>query len=243
MTDTPSALTVARFLQENPAFFTEHAELFSALTVPHPNQSRAISLGERQIMTLRERLKELEQRLATLSYQAVTNQAVAEKLNRWCADLLAVSEASAMPDCIEAGLKKVFDIPQVSLRLWGMNVAGSESESETADAMAFAQSLEQPYCGPNKDFSVARWLPSAPASLAIVPIKQSAHSAHTTGTPTDTLGLLLLGSDDKERFTPDMGTTFLTTIGQLVSAALTRMPRGGASSADTADTQSTADTP
>ena len=241
MTDTPSALTVARFLQENPAFFTEHAELFSALTVPHPNQSRAISLGERQIMTLRERLKELEQRLATLSYQAVTNQAVADKLNRWCADLLAVSEPSAMPERIESGLKTVFDVPQVTLRLWGMNVAGNESE--IADAMAFAQSLEQPYCGPNKDFSVARWLPSAPASLAIVPIKQGTHRTHSAGKASDTLGLLLLGSDDKDRFTPDMGTTFLTTIGQLVSAALTRVPQMGANSAHAADTQNTADTP
>jgi len=229
MTDTPSPLTIARFLQDNPAFFSEHAELFSALTVPHPNQSRAISLGERQIMTLRERLKDLEQRLATLSYQAMSNQAVADKLNLWCANLLAVSEARALPDHIETGLKKIFDIPEVALRLWDV-AQNASAESADSDAMAFAQSLTAPYCGPNKDFGVARWLPSAPASLAIVPLK------HTTRHGADTLGLLLLGSNDKDRFTPDMGTTFLETIGQLVSAALTRVPRSvGGENADGAD--------
>jgi uncharacterized protein YigA (DUF484 family) len=234
MTDTPSALTVARFLQDNPAFFTEHAELFSALTVPHPNQSRAISLGERQIMTLRERLKDLEQRLATLSYQAVSNQALAQKLNLWCADLLAVSKPSALPDHIETGLKRIFDIPEVALRLWGFEDKPDLAEPSESDARAFAQGLTAPYCGPNKDFGVARWLPSAPASLAIVPLKH----AHDPG--ADPFGLLLLGSNDLERFSPDMGTAFLETIGELVSAALTRLPQSmgdeGADRADTADT-------
>jgi len=56
MTDSLTAQTVARFLQEHPEFFAQHAELFSTIEVPHPHQPRAISLGERQILTLRERL-------------------------------------------------------------------------------------------------------------------------------------------------------------------------------------------
>ncbi|MNL79079.1 hypothetical protein D3C87_2056090 [compost metagenome] len=37
------------------------------------------------------------------------------------------------------------------------------------------------------------------------------------------VGLLVLGSDDPERFTPEMGTAFLESIGQLASAALHRL--------------------
>ena len=50
--DTPnslSAVEVAQFLKANPDFFDAHADVFSKLMVPHPHQSRAISLGERQI--------------------------------------------------------------------------------------------------------------------------------------------------------------------------------------------------
>ena len=45
MTDSLTAQTVARFLQEHPEFFVQHAELFSTIEVPHPHQARAISLG------------------------------------------------------------------------------------------------------------------------------------------------------------------------------------------------------
>ena len=52
-----SAEDVAQFLTENREFFQDHADLFSNLHVPHPHESRAISLGERQIMILRARTR------------------------------------------------------------------------------------------------------------------------------------------------------------------------------------------
>lgn len=221
MTDTPSALTVARFLQENPSFFSEHAELFAALTVPHPNQARAISLGERQIMTLRERQKEMELRLATLSHQATFNQGVAEKITRWCADLLTVTEPTALPGQIISGLKQIFDVPEVALRMWGLANPDSALDTAVTDQdKTFAQGLAAPYCGPNQALAVARWLQIDAASLAIVPLTRSIDD----GEPT-VIGLLLLASDERDRFTPDMGTTFLETIGRLASAALSRLPR------------------
>ena len=48
-----------------------------------------------------------------------------------------------------------------------------------------------------------------------------------------TFGLLVLGSGDPQRFTVDMGTDFLVTIGQLASAALGRIPHiNGSDAAD-----------
>jgi uncharacterized protein len=216
MTEQLTALTVARFLQENPDFFTDHPELFSALTVPHPNQSRAISLGERQILTLRDRQKDLEQRLATLSHQASFNQGISDKLNRWCADLLACDDSQALADLITQGITETFDIPLVALRVWGVAVSSEAVQAGvTAELVAFAESLSTPYCGPNKDFSVAAWFDTQPASMAMMALKTPAGQ---------TLGLLALGSQDKDRFTADMGTTFLQTIAWLAGAALSRLP-------------------
>ena len=66
---------VAKFLQENPDFFVQYAELFSTLEVPHPHHARTISLGERQILTLRERLRDFEFRLAELVRNGALNEA------------------------------------------------------------------------------------------------------------------------------------------------------------------------
>ena len=78
MTDTAfTAQDIAAFLQEHPGFFIEHAEVFATLQVPHPHGSRAISLGERQIMTLRERNRELEWRMNELVRNASASESIA----------------------------------------------------------------------------------------------------------------------------------------------------------------------
>ncbi len=220
MTDAPSALTVARFLQDNPDFFSEHAELFAGLTVPHPNQPRAISLGERQIMTLRDRVKEFEQRLADLNRNANANQNIAEKLNAWCQSMLSEANNLHLPGRIIAGLAEHFGVKDVAMRLWGLDIPNEGvGEEVSAEVKSFASSLPNPYCGPNKQFEAAKWLLHAPASLSMIPLRDDAHSP--------AFGLLILGSGDPQRFSFDMSTDFLVTIGHLASAALGRIPHVG----------------
>ncbi len=59
-----SADDVVRFLRENPAFFDEHAELLSEITVPHPHGGRAIALSDRLMLGLRDKNKALEGKLS-----------------------------------------------------------------------------------------------------------------------------------------------------------------------------------
>ena len=49
-------------------------------------------------------------------------------------------------------------------------------------------------------------------SLAIVALRREA----------ETIGMLALGSEDPERFYPDMGTIYLVRIGELAAAAFVR---------------------
>src|SRR3546814_16288413 len=89
MTDTAfTAQDVADFLQNNPDFFDQHAEIFATLQVPHPHGARAISLSERQILTLRERNRELEWRLNELAHNADSNDAIAPRVSQRCCRLL-----------------------------------------------------------------------------------------------------------------------------------------------------------
>ncbi|CAB3666934.1 DUF484 family protein [Achromobacter piechaudii] len=218
MTDTAfTAHDIAAFLQDHPGFFDEHADVFATMQVPHPHGSRAISLGERQILTLRERNRELEWRLNELVRNATANESIGTHVAKWCSRLLSENDAQRVPGEIALGLAEQFDLNHVALRLWNLSELPPTGYGEpvSQDVRTFTDSLKTPYCGTDTDFEAAGWLDSKPKSLALVPLRLEADGA--------AVGLLVLGSDDPERFTPEMGTAFLESIGQLASAALHRL--------------------
>lgn len=213
-----SADDVAVFLQQNPGFFQTHADLFANLQVPHPHAAHAISLGERQILTLRAKAKELEWKLSSLVHNATGNERISRTLTDWCARMLAEDNATRLPAAIVEGLQSLFELPAVTLRLWGLPGLPEGTyvmPQPDADLLRYAESLHTPYCGPLQDQTPAEWLEEPPASLAIIALRPSRDDIP--------LGLLVIGSDEPGRFTSDMGTTFLETLAQLASAALSRL--------------------
>jgi uncharacterized protein YigA (DUF484 family) len=216
-TDSISAEDIALFLQENPDFLQEHADLFAGLRVPHPHEARAISLGERQILTLRTKAKDLEWKLSTLVQNAAANEKISKSLHAWCARMLAERDPALLPSHVVQSLGGLFELPGIALRLWDVPVLGDSDYTQGVDNLVkdFAGALGQPYCGPLRGQQVASWLETAPASLAIVALRPP-------GSQTP-FGLLVLGSDDAQRFGEDMGTAFLDTLGQLAGAALSRL--------------------
>lgn len=207
---------IAEFLQQNPRFFDTHAQIFANLSVPHPYEGRAISLGERQILTLRERTHVLERQLATLTHNAKDNQRIMAAVHEWSLQLLAEADASALPSHITRGLADRFNVPDSALRLWHTNESAlSWAQAVSDEVTIFAESLTKPYCGPNTGFEAAQWLATPPQSLALLPLRTPAQGR--------TFGLLVLGSDDPNRYTTDMATDFLQQIADLAGAALSRL--------------------
>lgn len=223
MTATPlSAQDVACFLRDNPEFFTDHAGLFADLKVPHPHQANAISLGERQILTLRARARELEWQLSGLIQNATGNERISKLLIDWCASLLSENDTQHLPNLIVQGLSRLFDLPDIALRLWDLPehaVHPDFTQDVSPDVQQDTEKRNHPYCGPANDHEAASWLDSKPESLALLPLE--------LGTPARKIGLLVLGSPDAKRFTEDMGTEFLQTIATLASAALSRVAGPG----------------
>lgn len=213
-----SAQDIARFLQDNPDFFTDHATVFADIKVPHPHQAHAISLGERQILTLRARARELEWQLSGLIQNATGNERISKLLIDWCADLLSENDADRLPELITHGLSRLFDLPDIALRVWNLSSVAEDSpysQGVSNDVRQDTESRSSPYCGPVNGHDAAQWLPDTVESLALLPLE--------IGTPAQSIGLLVLGSPDAERFTEDMGTEFLQTIATLASAALSRL--------------------
>ncbi len=212
---------IAHYLANNPAFFERHADLLSSVQLTSPHGQRAVSLQERQMEMLRERIKGLESRIMDMIRNSQENVAIADRLHRWTRTILLTPDPAALPRAMVESLKHQFLIPQASVRLWG--AAGSFAEETFAqpvsdDVKAFTSSLSLPYCGVNSGFEAASWLedPGTVASLAMIPLQ---HWAGGDGG----FGLLVLGSPDPTRYAAEMGTEFLMRIGEVASAALSRL--------------------
>jgi uncharacterized protein YigA (DUF484 family) len=209
---------IANYLANTPGFFERHAELLSSVQLTSPHGQRAVSLQERQMEMLRERIKGLEMKIVEMIRHSQENVAIADRLHRWTRALMLTADAPALPQALVGELKHEFLIPQAAVRLWGADAAFAGEPFVAAvsdDVKSFTESLSLPYCGVNAGFEAVAWLDDAATvmSVALIPLR------HGSGA----FGLLALGSPDPTRYAAEMGTEFLMRIGEVASAALSRL--------------------
>ena len=211
---------IANYLAQTPGFFERHAELLASIQLTSPHGQRAVSLQERQMEMLRERIKGLERKIVEMIRHGQENVVIADRLHRWMRAILLTAVPRTLPGELVSTLQHEFMIPQAALRLWALP-GGFEGEDfaqpVSDDARTFAASLTLPYCGLNAGFEAAGWL-DQPASMAMIPLRD-----HRSDGADGTFGLLVLGSPDPTRYAPDMGTEFLVRIGEIASAGLSRL--------------------
>jgi uncharacterized protein len=211
---------IANFLANTPGFFERHAELLGSVRLTSPHGLRAVSLQERQMEMLRDKIKGLEGKIIEMIRHGQENVAIADKLHRWTRALMLTTNAGDLPGVLVRELMHQFLIPQAGIRVWGGADAfeGLDfAKPVSADVKSLAGSLMLPYCGINSGFEAAQWLddPATAMSLAMIPLRHGA-------TP-DAFGMLVLASPDPTRYTADMGTEFLMRIGEIASAGLSRL--------------------
>ena len=217
---------VARYLQENPAFFENYADVLAQIQLPHPHGGNAIGLADRQVLNLREKHRALEAKLAELLQFGEENDAISEKMHRLGLALLAAPARDALRWSLSFNLREDFAIPHVALRLWGLGPreldAGAEEYGEVSeDLKNYAISLAQPHCGASTNAEIAGWFGEAAAqvrSVAYIPLRESVAG----GGSGACVGMLALGSEDIARFYAEMGTLYLGRLGELAGAGLTR---------------------
>ena len=214
---------IASFLVNNPDFFERYAGLLASVQLSSGHGGRAVSLQERQAELLRDKIKGLEQRVIEMMRHGQDNSAIAEKMQSWTRQLLLVAQPQDIPAAITAELQKQFLIPQAAIKVWGVDAAHTGQAFATGvsdEAMAFVSSLGRPYCGPNNGMEAVRWLADASCvqSMAVIALR--------AGAAPQAFGALVLASSDRERFQADMATDFLQRIGELASAALSRLRTG-----------------
>lgn len=211
---------IANYLAHTPGFFERHAELLATIQLTSPHGQRAVSLQERQMEMLREKIKGLELKIVEMIRHGQENMAIADKLHRWTRAVMLTADPTQVPVLMAEELKNQFLIPQAGIRVWGVKPEYADqpfAQGIKDDTKSFATSLTMPYCGVNSGFEPVGWLddPATVMSLALIPLRH--------GVSSPAFGMLVLGSPDPTRYSADMGTEFLMRVGELASAGLARL--------------------
>lgn len=225
---------IAAYLQHNPDFFERHQALLTRLRVPHARGGSTISLVERQIEVLREKHAGLESKLAELVSVARANDAIADKLHRFTRRLLRARSRAQAVTLIEASLREDFDAFHGVLVLIGeySDLAPQRFVRTVAPDDAGLKSFEtlfasgKPRCGQvrdtQRDFLFGQDANDI-GSVALVPLLPPANTAGPSGL-SGPLGVLALGSTDRDRFHPGMSTEFLGRMADLIADSLSLGP-------------------
>lgn len=99
---------IADYLKNNPGFFEQYADLMAQIFVPHPHGGRAVSLAERQMLTLRDKNRTTESKLAELIAFGEENDAISEKVHRLAVALVAAETFQAVIHLLNFHLRDDF---------------------------------------------------------------------------------------------------------------------------------------
>lgn len=175
---------------------------------------------------LRDKIRGLEGKIIEMIRFGNDNVGIADKLQRWTRALMLTPKAGDLPDVLVRELMHHYMIPQAGIRVWGAAPSFASlgfAQPVSEDVKTFAASLVVPYCGINSGFEAAQWLeePASAKSMALVPLRAELAAGSA-------FGMLVLASPDPTRYSAEMGTDFLERIGQIASAALSRvLPTNG----------------
>ncbi|MFP5384070.1 MAG: DUF484 family protein [Gammaproteobacteria bacterium] len=208
---------VARFLRDNPGFFTRHADLLVDLHIPHAS-GNAVSLVERQVAVLRERNIELRERLDSLLSVARDNDVLFGKTRTLVLALLEAQTIAALSQALLRSLVEDFGMAASSLLLLDARTDATSPGVQvlsTADAEARVGGLARTsrvVCGVLRGEENAFFFGAdadAVGSAAIIPLVLHG-----------TLGLLAIGARDPKHFQSGMDTLFVGYLGEVIARRL-----------------------
>ena len=220
--DTEFEHEMVRYLRDHPAFFEEHQDVLAGMILSHESGS-AVSLIERQVQILREQKNEQKRKLQSLISAAQNNEKLNNNVN---ALILALLDASSLNDVLsitEQRIRADFEADAIVIKLLA---SGDNVLKEHAELTAWQQpalvigekvmTAREPMCGSfNSEQMQALFDDADIQSAGIVPLVKNKNSKNC-------YGIIAIGSYDPQRFRADMGTLFLSLLGQVLTRILQR---------------------
>ncbi len=221
--ETPALTSeqVAKYLQQHPNFFIDRDDLLLKLTIPH-QRGDSVSLVERQVALLRERSLAYRRQLSRLTQNAKDNEKVFERMRLLMLSLLECKNLEHLVDVIHDSLHHEFGIEFHSLILCSSRPLNLPVRIEHTEVMnaALGKIITQTkaICG-QVSHSELEFLFANQAekigSVAIIPLNYALNEPQQ-------LGVLALGSSDRNHYQANMGNLFISNLGDVLSRILAR---------------------
>ena len=102
---------IANYLANTPGFFERHAELLGSVQLTSPHGQRAVSLQERQMEMLRDKIRGLEGKIIEMIRNGQDNVGIADKLHRWTRALMLNAHPGELPELLLRQLRNALRRP------------------------------------------------------------------------------------------------------------------------------------
>lgn len=209
---------IAEYLTRHPNFFNDFSTVLADLHIPHPHGTHAVSMSERQLIAMRDKVRMLENKLAELIQFGEENDGISEKLHALTLALLAARTPQDIAAALTLHLREGFAVPHHALRVWQRADTAGFGDAVPQTVVDSVAAMAQPVSGALAVPDATEWFGEIAPHLrafACIPLRPTPAAAP--------VGLLVLASEEAKRFYPDMGTLYLERLGELVGAALVRM--------------------
>lgn len=213
---------VVDYLRGHADLFLRNPSLVIQMEVPHQNGGGAISLIEHQVKLLRDQNSQFKHKLMELVSVARDNDRLTEQMMKLTLALMETSELKELLQTLEKSLSTEFQADETSIRLFDTTHHLSEQfpdkfvERDDAVMQLFGEFFKsgRPLCGrlrPEQLQFLFGERADEVQSAVIIPLGKS-----------NPFGMIAIGSENKSRFHPGMGTIFLKQMGILISSMLRR---------------------
>lgn len=201
---------VIDYLKTHPDFFERNVELLNSLSISHASGG-AISLIERQVISLREQETKSRHQLEDFIAVARENELLNDRLHHLTLTLIASCDFDEVINTLEDLLHDDFRAEAVELHLYSSSQSDQKSNPDLDGFRDFIDA-NRPRCGRLPEHQLQYLFGPQAAdiqSTALIPIQGEG-----------TLGLLAIGSHNEHRFHPGMGIDYLVRLGEIVSKTL-----------------------
>lgn len=204
-----SARDVAAFLKQHPEFFRNFPEIVAQLDVPHETGA-SVSLVEYQSRILREKNKELHERLTQLVDNARRNDRLFEQTRRLTLDLLDAQSIEEVEQSLQECMKALYGVDYACLTLFVPAMTMQcVTEVEVQHQLVRHFGRHHAFCGQLSDDQMELFFHenSRVGSMAACLLKND-------------LGIMAIGHKQDSYFKSNMDTLFLDYVSEIISRRL-----------------------
>ena len=211
---------VARYLRTHSDFFMHHTDLIETLAIPHET-GVAVSLVERQVELLRNKNKELDQKLHQLIKVAKDNEKVSHRLHVITLGLVSIPGFDEALSGINDLMHADFPGTRVNLRLFDALPETTVKDCDAIEPSLRKSKLIQDLFSSRRRGAAFLTKRQIENVFGNEEEKKPIRSAAAVALKKDQqLGVLFLGSTDANRFQNGMGTLFLGNLGEILGSKL-----------------------